>query len=91
MSKYHKIKIENEEYIMRDVKVPPFEKKFRVAPIELKEKILEKLSRKDNMDLLRYLNHRIHFFIDKSLLHIEDKELIDYLEKNLDKKNDIMI
>ena len=61
MSKYHKIIIDK-EYIVRDLLIPPFTKKFRIAPTNLKRKIIEKSSKKEDIEWLKYINSRIHFF-----------------------------
>lgn len=91
MSKYHTIKLDG-EFIVRDLTMPPFKKKVRIAPIELKWKILEKLYLKDNMLFLNYINSRIHFFVDKNFIHKEEDEIINHLERNVHTfKNDIII
>jgi hypothetical protein len=94
MSKYHKVSLDNETFIVRDVTCPPFDKKFRVAPKTLKCKILKKLKNREDLRLIRYINSRIHFFIDEKLMNIEDEPLVEYItnSKNLYKiKNNIHI
>jgi len=91
MSKYHKIIIEEEEFIVRDVSVLPFGKKFRVAPNSLKEKILDKKSRIEDVGLITHINNRIHFYTNSEFLHLEDIELSDYLVNNVDNlKNNLV-
>ena len=91
MSKYHIVRLDN-EFTVRDLTMPPFKKKVRIAPIELKWKILEKLYLKDNMSFLNYVNSRIHFFVDKNYIDKEDNEIISHLEGNIfNLKNDIII
>lgn len=92
MSKYHKVIIKDNEYTVRDVQVLSLHKKFRVAPLKLKEHILEKLEKNEDLIYLKYINSRIHFFINEELLHIEDEELSDYILKNTQIiKNEISI
>lgn len=92
MSKYHKIKLKDDLYLVRDVPVFSFGKKFRVAPTNLKHAILEKLEKNEDLTYLKYINSRIHFFVDENLLHIEDNELSDYILKNTNFiKNEILI
>lgn len=82
MGKYHKVIIDDQKFKMRDVPIDPFNKKVRVASIKLKEKILEKIEVKENLLFLRYVNNRIHFFVDEHYLELTDKELEEYINKN---------
>lgn len=92
MSKYHKVVMDNIEYTMRDVPIDPFSKKIRIAPLQLKNKMLEKLEKKENIDFLRYINSRIHLFVDEEFLHLDDHEVTKYIEKNIySLKNEIEI
>jgi hypothetical protein len=92
MSKFHKITIDEEVFIVRDVPIPPFSKKFRVAPTELKYKIIEKLNKKENLLHLKYVNSRIHFYINNLyIIKKEDDELAEYLQNNIQHRNDIII
>jgi len=91
MSKYHTVRLDD-EFTVRDLTMPPFKKKVRIAPIELKWKILEKLYLKDNTPFLNYINNRIHFFVDKEFIHKEDQDIINHLNDNVHNlKNDIII
>lgn len=90
MSKYHNVKLDGEEFIVRDVTMYPFSKKYRVAPISLKEKILDKRSRNEDLNLTNYINRRIHFYVNPEFVDLSDDELSQYLESNLyDVKNDM--
>jgi len=94
MSKYHTISLGDKEFIVRDVPVVPFKKKLRVAPIELKNEIIEHLNRNENIELLKYINNRIHFYLyDKGLIdHLDDEDMAEYIQKNVfNLKNDLIV
>lgn len=91
MSKYHKIILDKEEFILRDVTVSPFTKKFRVATLYLKEKFLDKISRDEDIELIKFFNRKIHFYIKDEYFNLSDDELSDYLMNNVNElKNDII-
>lgn len=92
MSKYHNIHLGHEEFIVRDVPVHPFNKKFRVAPYELRDKIVQMMDDKGKSLLLRYINSRIHFFVGKELIaKAEDDELAEFIQQNIHLRNEIII
>lgn len=66
MSKYHTIKLDR-EYTVRDVPFLPNSKKLRVGTTDLRDKITEMLSTGENLPYLRFINKRIHFFIEGAL------------------------
>lgn len=94
MSKYHTITLNNKEFIVRDVPVVPFKKKLRVAPIDLKNEIVSCLEKNEKIELLKYINNRIHFYLfDINLIdRLEDNEMAEYIQKNVfNLKNDLII
>lgn len=92
MSKYHKISLDNEIFVVRDVPVLPFSKKFRVGPYELRDKIVQMLDDTGKSLLLKYINSRIHFFIGEEMIaKAEDGELAEFLQQNLHLRNEIII
>lgn len=92
MSQYHKIFI-GDGHIVRDVEMPPFKKKFRLGTIELKNDILNIIKNSDNnLEYLKYISSRIHYFVDKQILELTDDEICNYVSKNLwFIKNEIVI
>lgn len=91
MSQYHKINL-GEGYMVRDVPNPPFSKKVRIATFQLKDIILENLNHNRNIEYLKYINKRIHFFVEPYVMDLTDEEISDYIQKNLYKiRNDINI
>ncbi len=91
MSQYHKVHI-GEGYIVRDVPNPPFKKKSRIAPIRLKEEILEDLRLNKNIAYLKYVNDRIHFYVNDEIMDQSDEEIALYIQKNVHSlKNNIQI
>lgn len=92
MSKYHTIKLDEQEYTVRDVPYLPNSKKFRIGTIELRDKILALLESNTNIQHLRFISNRIHFFVEHHHLHKEDEELNELIEKHLSQyKNNIEI
>jgi hypothetical protein len=91
MGQYHKVHI-GEGYMVRDVPNPPFKKKSRIAPIKLKEDILEELRLNKNIAYLKYINDRIHFYVNDEIMNASDEEIISYIQKNVHSlKNGIQI
>lgn len=91
MSQYHKVHL-GEGHIVRDVPNPPFRKKIRLGTIELKNDLLHGIEKNEHMEYLKYVNTRIHYFVDKSILELSDKEITDYVHQNLYTiKNEIVI
>lgn len=89
--KYHTIKLDK-EYTVRDVPYLPNTKKYRIGTMDLKHRILEMLSAGEQVAHLRYINNRIHFFIEEQFIHEPDEVLTLLIEKNFSQyKNNIEI
>lgn len=92
MSKFHKIHLDDEVFVVRDVPVLPFSKKFRVGPYELRDKIVQLMDDEGKSLLLKYINSRVHFFIGEEMIaKAEDHELAEFLQQNIHLRNEIII